>query len=75
MFSKENQAKLRKNGFEVEDAEDNIWILEKGESSVTISGDDESVEAIWQTFEGEFDEITGSMESILEWSENMIGAK
>lgn len=73
MFSAEVQLKLRKKGFELTCPEENIWILEQGEQSVTISGDDSDIEAIWQTFEGKFEEFESpSMDKVLEWSNKMM---
>jgi len=73
MFSNDIQQKLRKNGFEIESNEENIWIKEKGEQSITISGDDDNIEAICQTFDGEFDEISSPrLNEILAWSDGKL---
>jgi hypothetical protein len=73
MFSADIQLKLRKNGFELTCAEENIWILEEGDQSVTISGEDLSIEAIWQTFDGEFEEFeVFDIDRVLEWSKKML---
>lgn len=76
MFSAEIQLKLKNNGFDLTCAEENIWILEDGENSVTISGEDHLIEAIWQTYEGEFEEITsGNINEVITWSKEMLNKK
>lgn len=72
-FTKEIENRLKKEGFEITCQEENIWVLEKGESSITISGDDKRVEAIWQDFDGNFDDNSGNIDDMIEWSKNMLG--
>lgn len=73
MFSEDIQKKLRKEGFDLESKEENIWIKEKGEQSITISGDDDCIEAIWQTFGGKFKEFERkSINEVLTWSEGKL---
>jgi len=73
MFSHEIQKKLRKEGYELACEEENIWTKEIGDQSVTISGDDDCIEAIWQTFEGEFEEFESeSINEILNWSDGKL---
>lgn len=51
LFSTEIQKALKDNGFSLICEEENIWLLEKGEdSSVTVSGMDKSIEAIYEEF-------------------------
>lgn len=73
MFSAGIQQKLRKKGFELTCEEENIWVKEIGEQSVTISGEDDNIGAIWQNFEGDFDEVSGShINEILSWSDGKL---
>lgn len=68
MFSKDEIQQLRKEGFEIESKEENIWIKEKGEQSVTISGIGKDIDVIWQNFDGDFEEFSSSsFKSIFEW--------
>lgn len=73
-FSEENQQKLKKFGFELDCPEENIWILDRGNVSITVAGTDNNIEAIWQDFEGKFDDICSSnMNEVLNWSKNIMG--
>jgi len=73
MFSSVIQQKLRKKGFELTCNEENIWVKEVGDQSVTISGDDSLIDAIWQTFEGEFEEISSPhINEIITWSNRKL---
>ena len=73
MFSADIQQKLRKKGFELTCNEENIWVKEVGDQSVTISGDDNLIDAIWQTFEGEFEEISSPrINEIIIWSNRKL---
>lgn len=74
MFSADIQKRLKKEGYELTCAEENIWVKEVGDQSVTISGKDSSIEAIWQTFEGEFEEVSSDrISEILAWSDGKLG--
>ena len=73
MFSADIQQKLRKNGFELTCDEENIWVKEVGDQSVTLSGEDDNIEAIWQTFDGEFEEISSEhIKEILSWADSKL---
>jgi len=73
-FSKATKSKLEEKGFEITCEEENIWILDNGESSVTLSGSEKRFVAIWQDFEGSFNEYSSSsLNEILDWSESMLG--
>lgn len=73
MFSNEIQKKLSKEGYDLTCKEENIWVKEKGEQSVTISGEDDCIEAIWQTFDGEFEEFEcESINEVLNWSDGKL---
>jgi len=51
LFSVEIQKVLKDSGFSLICEEENIWLLEKGENaSVTVSGMDKSIEAIYEDF-------------------------
>jgi len=74
IFNYETKKKLKEKGFEIICPEENIWILEKGEASVTVAGDDNLIEAIWQDFDSGFDDLSSpDIDVILEWAENMLG--
>ena len=76
MFSNEVQVKLKKCNFDLICEDENIWVLENGDSSVTISGTDDSIEAIWQTFDGEFEEYNSSkIDNIIRWSFDILKLK
>lgn len=51
MFSVELQSILNKNKFELMDQENNIWVKEVENKSITISGEDNSIEVIFEDFE------------------------
>lgn len=73
MFSKTNQTKLKKNGFEMISEDENIWIKEKEESSVTISGEDNNISAMWQNYTGDFEEVDELLiDSVLEWTNEIL---
>lgn len=76
MFSSKIQSKLKSNGFDLTCEEENIWVKEIGDDSVTISGEDNDIEAIWQNFEGSFEEFSHSnIDEVIEWSKTQLGKK
>ena len=76
MFSADNQLKLKKSNFELTCPEENIWIVEEGDQSITISGDDKLIEAIWQNYDGDFDDYSDpDMDNILQWACKMLKKK
>jgi len=77
MFSKDIQKKLCIKGFELENEEENIWVKEKGDQSITISGNDDCIEAIYQTVDTHFDDVFADFSSnkineILAWSDGVM---
>jgi len=73
MFSGEIQKTLRKEGFDLESNEENIWIKEERDQSVTISGLGEDIDVIWQNFDGDFEEFSSqSLKAILEWANEKL---
>jgi hypothetical protein len=74
-FINDIEEKVKKAGFELINEEENIWILEKKEESVTISGDDIRVECMWQNFDGSFEENeSNDIDNIIRWINNKIKA-
>lgn len=75
MFSLEIQKKLKKEGYDLICEEENIWVKEIGDQSITISGKENLIEAIWQTFEGEFEEISSNrISEVIDWSNGKLRA-
>lgn len=75
LFSTEIQKALKDNGFSLICEEENIWLLEKGEnSSVTVSGTDKSIEAIYEEFQsGRIEESCfDNVNNLFYWLKNFI---
>lgn len=76
MFSVRTRLLLERNFFDLMDVDNNIWIKEVGNKSVTISGKDRSIEVIFEDLDGCFDEYSSEdMNEVMNRSENFLNCK
>jgi len=73
LFAKEIQQKLYEHNFELICPEENIWILDEGDCSVTVSGGGKFIEAIWQNFEGKYADLSNAdIDTVLKWADEKM---